>query len=159
MRFDDEVNAIRTDKFFTDFKYEIRTGPSDEDREMATGASLISGGGCHKWPCPPAASKLCSDPGYAEWRKQMESALEVRFFTWDVMEPKNPGKNRTRSASSPTWRMAVTAASFISVNWRCRIQDAKGADVRIMSRFSLKPPSWILQRQLTEMKEAAVVKI
>ena len=73
----------------------------------------------------------------------ISGALEVRFFTWDVMEPKNPGKNRTRSASSPTWRMAVTAASFISVNWRCRIQDAKGADVRIMSRFSLKTPSCI----------------
>ena len=44
----------------------------------------------------------------------------------------------------------VTAASFISVNWRCRIQNtesktqkAKGADVRIMSRFSLKTPSCI----------------
>ena len=49
----------------------------------------------------------------------------MRFFTWDVMEPKNPGKNRTRSASSPTWRMAVTAASFISVNWRCRIQETQ----------------------------------
>ena len=73
MRFDDEVNARRTDNFFTDFEYEIRTGPSDEDREMATGAHLITDGGYHKWSCTQAASKLCSDPGYAEWRKQMES--------------------------------------------------------------------------------------
>ena len=73
VRFDDEVNAIRTDKFFTDFEYEIRTGPSDEDREMATDAHLITDGGYHKWSCTQAASKLCSDPGYAEWRKQMES--------------------------------------------------------------------------------------
>ena len=48
VRFDDEENAIRTDKFFTDFEYEIRTGPSDEDREMATGAHLMTDGGYHK---------------------------------------------------------------------------------------------------------------
>jgi hypothetical protein len=45
VRFDDEVDAIRTDKFFTDFQYEIRTGPNREDRGVNRGAHLITDGG------------------------------------------------------------------------------------------------------------------
>jgi hypothetical protein len=73
VRFDDFVEDIRCDPFFTEFKYEVRTGPEANDREMLKGAYLIIDGGYHPWEATQAASRLCTDDGYPEWRKQMES--------------------------------------------------------------------------------------
>ena len=73
VRYSDEVHTVRTDPFYTEFKYEVRTGPSAEDRSMESGAFGINDGGYHKWAATQAADKTDTGPSYAEWRKQMES--------------------------------------------------------------------------------------
>ena len=73
VRFDDFVDDVRCDDFFTQFAYEVRTGPADGDRKMTKGAYLIIDGGYHPWEATQAASKICSDPNYALWRAQMEA--------------------------------------------------------------------------------------
>lgn len=73
VRFDGFVDDVRCDDFFTEFSYEIRTGPGPEDRRMTKGAYLIVDDGYHKWAATQAASKVCSNPQYAIWRQQMES--------------------------------------------------------------------------------------
>ena len=75
VRNDDVVHAIRTDPFFTQMAYEVRTGGGNDGGgvEMEKGAYLIIDGGYHKWSATQAAGKANTDPTYAAWRKRMES--------------------------------------------------------------------------------------
>ena len=73
VKFDTAIDEVRTRSFFTEYEYEVRTGPGDEDRKMESGAWGIVDGGYLKWAVTQAADKVCSLPGYARWRMQMES--------------------------------------------------------------------------------------
>jgi hypothetical protein len=73
VHFDDFIADLRTDPFFTDFQFKVLTGSRPDDFEMLSGAYVIVDGGYHQWEATQAASRLCTDPGYAEWRKRMES--------------------------------------------------------------------------------------
>jgi hypothetical protein len=57
VRFDDFVDDVRCDDFFTQFAYEVRTGPADGDRKMTKGAYLIIDGGYHPWEATQAVRK------------------------------------------------------------------------------------------------------
>jgi hypothetical protein len=71
--FDDFIADLRSDPFFTEFMFKVLTGHLPDDHEMISGAYVIVDGGYHQWEATQAASRLCTDPGYPEWRKRMES--------------------------------------------------------------------------------------
>jgi len=95
VRYDNYVHAIRTQAFFTELQYEVRTGPGACDVEMVEGAYLIIDGGYHKWAATQAAAKVTTSLNYTAWRTRVESVrkdiecffgrLKARFLTtWDV---------------------------------------------------------------------------
>ena len=97
VRFDDFVDDVRSEAFFTQFEYAVRSGAAGEFK-MDKGAWLAIDGGYHKWAATQAASKVRSDEGYAEWRKQMESVRkDIECFF---------GRMKAR------WRMLKTPISF-----------------------------------------------
>ena len=73
VRYDNYVHAIRTQAFFTELQYEVRTGPGACDVEMVEGAYLIIDGGYHKWAATQAAAKVTTSLNYTAWRTRVES--------------------------------------------------------------------------------------
>ena len=73
-----------------------------------------------------------------------------------MMEPKNPGKNRTRGIFQRNLQPQAAPHGLARTIPLFSIQDGGFREKRLMIRTSAPFASWILQRQLTEMKEAAV---